>query len=445
MSKKIFHACLLSAFVALFTSLVVIMTSLYGYFSERQNIQLGQELRMAAQGVELGGAAYLEGLESEDYRLTWVDATGQVLYDTQAPADTMENHGQREEVQEALTTGQGDASRMSATLMRRTVYYAKRLADGTVLRISADQVTALALLFWMFQVILLLVVIAAVVSWVLADKLARQVVKPINALDLDDPLSNDVYEELSPLLRRIHRQNQQLAAAEQSRREFTANVSHELKTPLQSILGSAELLENGTVAPADIPRFAGRIRGEAQRLVALIDDILRLSQLDEGVELPREEVELLALAREVRAGLEPQAAAKEVILSVHGEPATVSGARGLLHEMIYNLCDNAIKYNVEGGTVEVEVTRKGQSAVLTVRDTGIGIPAEYQERVFERFFRVDKSRSKQSGGTGLGLAIVKHAAQLHGAAISLASAPGQGTAVSVTLPIVRPDPDSDPE
>lgn len=435
MSKKIFHACLLSAFVALLTSLVVLMTGLYGYFNERQNIQLGQELHMAAQGVELGGATYLEGLEGENYRLTWVDETGRVLYDTQTSADTMENHGQREEIREALETGEGSGSRMSATLMRRTVYQAKRLSDGTVLRVSADQVTALALLFWMSQALLLLIVIAAVVSWVLADKLARQVVKPINTLNLDDPLSNDVYEELSPLLRRIHHQNRQVAAAEQSRREFTANVSHELKTPLQSILGSAELLESGTVAQPDIPRFAGRIRAEAQRLVALIEDILRLSQLDEGVELPREEVELLGLCREVCANMEAQTAAKGVIMAVHGEPATVSGVRALLHELVYNLCDNAVKYNVEGGSVEVDVTQTGQTVTLTVADTGIGIPAEYQERVFERFFRVDKSRSKQSGGTGLGLAIVKHAAQCHGGHICLKSAPGEGTVVTVTLPV----------
>lgn len=435
MSKKIFRACLLSAFAALLTSLVVVMTSLYGYFSEQQSMQLSQELRMAAQGVELGGRAYLEGLENEEYRLTWVDGTGEVLYDTQAPADAMENHGQREEIREALETGEGAGSRMSATLMRRTVYQAKRLSDGTVLRVSADQVTALALLFWMSQALLLLIVVAAVVSWVLADKLARQVVKPINTLNLDDPLSNDVYEELSPLLRRIHRQNRQVAAAEQSRREFTANVSHELKTPLQSILGSAELLENGTVAQPDIPQFAGRIRAEAQRLVALIEDILRLSQLDEGVELPREEVELLSLCREVRASLEPQAAAKGVILTVHGEPVSVIGARALLHELVYNLCDNAVKYNVEGGSVDASVTQTGQTVTLTVADTGIGIPPQDQERVFERFYRVDKSRSKAAGGTGLGLAIVKHAAQYHNAKIKLDSKIGNGTAVEVTFSI----------
>lgn len=435
MSKKIFRACLLSAFVALLTSLVVVMTSLYGYFNERQSIQLSQELRMATQGVELSGRAYLEGLEKEDYRLTWVDGTGKVLYDTQAPADAMENHAQREEIREALETGEGVASRMSATLMRRTVYQAKRLSDGTVLRVSADQVTALALLLWMSQALLLLIVVAAVVSWVLADKLARQVVKPINTLNLDDPLSNDVYEELSPLLRRIHHQNRQVAAAEQSRREFTANVSHELKTPLQSILGSAELLENGTVAQPDIPRFAGRIRAEAQRLVALIEDILRLSQLDEGVELPREEVELLSLCREVCANMEAQTAAKGIIMTVHGEPASVIGARALLFELVYNLCDNDVKYNVEGGSVDVSVTHTGQTVTLTVADTGIGIPPQDQERVFERFYRVDKSRSKAAGGTGLGLAIVKHAAQYHNAKIKLDSKIGTGTAIEVTFPI----------
>lgn len=443
MSKKIFHAILLCAFVVLLTSLTVVMTSLYGYFNERQSVQLGQELRMAVRGVELAGTDYFEGLEQEEYRLTWIDGTGRVLYDTQAGADTMENHGQREEVRQALETGEGSGSRMSATLTRRTVYQARRLSDGTVLRISADRVTALALLFWMFQAILLLIVIAAAVSWALADRLARQVVKPINTLNLDDPLSNDVYEELSPLLRRIHHQNRQLAAAEQSRREFTANVSHELKTPLQSILGSAELLENGTVAREDVPRFVGRIRAEAQRLVALIEDILRLSQLDEGVELPREEVELLALCREVCASLESQAAAKGAILAVHGEPATVFGVRALLHELVYNLCDNAVKYNVEGGSVEVDVTRSGRTVTLTVADTGIGIPPQDQERVFERFYRVDKSRSKAAGGTGLGLAIVKHAVQFHGGHIGLKSVPDQGTVVTVTLP--GADPYSDPE
>lgn len=555
MSKKIFRAILLTAFVVLLTSLVVAMSGLYGYFGEQQERQLEQELSLAAQGVELSGPAYLEGVADSEYRLTWVAGDGQVLYDTQAPAETLENHGGREEIQEALETGEGSGSRMSATLMRRTVYRARRLADGTVLRISADQVTVLALLAWMSQAILLLIVIAAVVSWALADKLARQVVKPLNTLALDDPLSNDIYEELAPLLRRIHHQNQQIreqvkalrvrsdemaqitagmnegmvllneqgtilhlnpaaqalfhapdewedrdfleldrdaemsraiqtalatghgelrevrdsreyqfdvsrvesggavigvvilafdvtekARAERSRREFTANVSHELKTPLQSILGSAELLENGMVAQPDISRFAGRIRTEAQRLVALIEDILRLSQLDEGADLPWEEVELLELCREVRASLEPQAAAKTVTLAVSGKTATLSGVKALLHEVVYNLCDNAIKYNVEGGSVEVQVAREGQNAVLTVRDTGIGIPPEYQERVFERFFRVDKSRSKQSGGTGLGLAIVKHAVQYHGGHIGLKSAPDQGTVVTVTLPSARSDP-----
>lgn len=552
MSKKIFRAILFTAFVVLLTSLLVAMSGLYGYFGEQQERQLREELSLAAQGVELSGTAYLEGVADSEYRLTWVDGDGQVLYDTQAPAETLENHGGREEIQEALETGEGSGSRMSATLMRRTVYCARRLADGTVLRISADQVTVLALFAWMSQVILLLIIIAAVVSWVLADKLAQQVVKPLNTMDLDEPLSNDVYEELTPLLRRIHHQNQQIreqvkalrvrsdelaqitagmnegmvllneqgtilhlnpaaralfhapdewenrdfleldrdaemsraiqtalttghgelrevrdsreyqfdvsrvesdgavigvvilafdvtekAQAERSRREFTANVSHELKTPLQSILGSAELLENGTVAQKDVPRFVGRIRAEAQRLVALIEDILRLSQLDEGGELPRERVELLTLAQEVCTSLEPQAEVKNVSLSVRGEPVEVTGVKALFHEMVYNLCDNAIKYNVEGGSVEVQVAQEGQNAVLTVRDTGIGIPPEYQERVFERFFRVDKSRSKQSGGTGLGLAIVKHAARLHGGHIRLESAPGRGTTITVDLPAGR--------
>ena len=555
MSKKIFRSILLTAFVVLLTSLAVTMASLYSYFSKEQGLQLRQELSLAARGVELGGRAYLADMESETYRLTWVDADGKVLYDTRTPAGNMENHGEREEIQEALATGEGAGSRMSETLMRRTVYYAARLSNGTVLRISADQVTVLALLLWMFRPVLLLLVIAAAVSWALADKLARQVVRPINALNLDDPLSNDIYEEFSPLLRRIHHQNQQLSAqmkalreradelaqitsnmneglvllsgegkilhlnpaaraifqtddscegrdlleldrsaemsravkkaldtgrgelrevregreyqfdvsriesdgtvigvvllafditekaeAERARREFTANVSHELKTPLQSIIGSAELLENSMVEPQDVPRFVGRIRTEAQRLVSLIEDILHLSQMDEGVDMPREEVELLTLAREVCAGLEGRAAARNITLAVDGEAAAVSGVRPLLYEMIYNLCDNAVKYNVEGGSVTVRVGREGQNTVLTVEDTGIGIPAEYQDRVFERFFRMDKSRSKRIGGTGLGLAIVKHIARYHHADLELHSTVGKGTAVKVTFAVEkRPD------
>lgn len=552
MSKKIFRSILLTAFVVLLTSLAVTMASLYGYFSKEQGLQLRQELSLAARGVELGGRAYLADMESEAYRLTWVDADGKVLYDTRTPAGNMENHGEREEIREALTTGEGAGSRMSETLMRRTVYYAARLSNGTVLRISADQVTVLALLLWMFRPVLLLLVIAAAVSWALADKLARQVVRPINALNLDDPLSNDIYEEFSPLLRRIHHQNQQLSAqmkalreradelaqitsnmneglvllsgegkilhlnpaaraifqtddscegrdlleldrsaemsravkkaldtgrgelrevregreyqfdvsriesdgtvigvvllafditekaeAERARREFTANVSHELKTPLQSIIGSAELLENSMVEPQDVPRFVGRIRTEAQRLVSLIEDILHLSQMDEGVDMPREEVELLTLAREVCAGLEGRAAARNITLAVDGEAAAVSGVCPLLYEMIYNLCDNAVKYNVEGGSVTVRVGREGQNTVLTVEDTGIGIPAEYQDRVFERFFRVDKSRSKRIGGTGLGLAIVKHIARYHHADLELHSTVGKGTAVKVTFAVEK--------
>lgn len=549
MSKKIFRAILLTAFVVLLTSFALVLVSLYGYFSEQQGLQLQQELSLAAQGVELNGRTYLEHVENRAYRLTWVGGDGRVLYDTQASADSMENHGQREEIQQALASGAGASSRMSATLMRRTAYCAERLSDGTVLRISTDQVTVLALLIGMLQSLSLLIIIASAVSWVLAGKLARQVVKPINALDLDDPLSNDIYEEFAPLLRRIHHQNQQLtaqmkalrersdeltqitanmseglallndkmvilhlnpaaqtifqtddgcegrdfleldrstemsravqkalelghgelretrsgreyqfdvsriesdgavigavvlafdvtekAAAERSRREFTANVSHELKTPLQSIIGSAELLENGMVAQPDVPRFAGRIRTEAQRLVSLIEDIFRLSQMDEEAAMPRETVELLALAQEVCASLDHQAAAKNVRLTVSGSPSPVSGVRPLLYEMVYNLCDNAVKYNVEGGSVTVDVGLEGQNVVLRVCDTGIGIPPEYQDRVFERFFRVDKSRSKAIGGTGLGLAIVKHAVKYHSGHLCLKSTPGQGTAITVSFP-----------
>ena len=549
MTKRIFRATLLVGVAVLIASLALVMGVLYSYFGRVQESQLRDELSLAAVGVEKNGTDYLAELQSDQYRITWLRADGVVMYDTQVDAESMENHAQRQEVQQALATGEGESSRYSSTLLQKTVYYAKLLPDGTVLRLSAVRVTAGVLVLNMLQPILLVLAAALILSGVLAGRLARRITEPLNRLDLEHPLENDTYEELAPLLRRMEHQRRQIdqqigelrqrseefdqitgsmneglvlldevgailsinpaarrlldadedcvgqdfltvdrdvtmsdalrqaaeqghsefrgerngreyqfdvtriqtegrtagtvllvfdvterAFAERNRREFTANVSHELKTPLQGIIGSAELLENGMVKQEDVPRFVGHIRAEAQRLVTLIGDIIRLSQLDEGEAMPTEPVELLAVAREAAENLRSAAEAKHVTVDVTGQPATISGVRRLLYEIVFNLCDNAIKYNNEGGRVEVEVAREGGSAAVTVRDTGIGIPPEHQSRVFERFYRVDKSHSKASGGTGLGLSIVKHAVQYHHGTIQLKSEVGKGTEIRVTFP-----------
>lgn len=549
MTKRIFRATLLVGVAVLIASLALVMGVLYSYFGRVQESQLRDELSLAAVGVEKNGTDYLRALQSHQYRITWVRADGTVVYDTQVDAETMENHAQRQEIQQALTAGEGESSRYSSTLLQKTVYYAQRLPDGTVLRLSAVRVTAGVLVLNMLQPILLVLAAALILSGVLAGRLARRITEPLNRLDLEHPLENDTYEELAPLLRRMEHQRRQIdrqmgelrqrseefdqitgsmneglvlldeagailsinpaarrlldadgdcvgqdfltvdrdvtmsdalrqaaeqghsefrgerngreyqfdvtriqtegrtagtvllvfdvterAFAERNRREFTANVSHELKTPLQGIIGSAELLENGMVKQEDVPRFVGHIRAEAQRLVTLIGDIIRLSQLDEGEPMPTEPVELLAMAREVAENLRSAAETRNVTVEVTGTPATVSGVRRLLYEIVLNLCDNAIKYNTEGGRVEVEVAQDGGTAAVTVRDTGIGIPPEHQSRVFERFYRVDKSHSKASGGTGLGLSIVKHAVQYHHGVIQLKSEVGKGTEIRVTFP-----------
>ena len=542
MTSKIFRSTVFVAAVVLLCSLSVILGVLYNHFTDVQVRQLKDELSLAVTGTEQYGNAFLENVEADRFRVTWIDKDGTVLFDTQADQTAMENHANREEIREAMETGSGSAVRNSSTMTEQTYYEARRLYDGTVLRISANQASAWALMIDLLWPILLIAVLAIGLSALLARRMAKVIVGPLNKLDLEKPLSNDTYEELSPLLRRINQQHLQIDAqmrklrrktdefiqitshmleglvvldretnirsinsaalrifraeescvgsgffqinrsndlrqalndaldhghgslirefdgriyrfdmsrirsdgrllgavilvvdvteaqnAEKLRREFSANVSHELKTPLQSIIGSAELLESGMVKPEDTPRFVGHIRREAKRLVNLIEDIIRLSQLDEGVVMPTETVDILALAEEVQSILRPSAEDRNVTIVVSGAGFSVTGVRRMLHEVIYNLCDNAIKYNIPGGRVVIQV----ENNRLTVRDTGIGIPPEHQERIFERFYRVDKSHSKATGGTGLGLSIVKHAAAYHNAKISLDSAPGKGTTVTL--------------
>ena len=550
MKKHIFRSICFVAISVFLASLVLIMGVLYDYFSRTQQTQLRVQTQLVAQAVEHEGMAYFRDLSLDKTRVTWIAADGSVLYDSQSNADTMENHLDRAEVQQALATGTGESSRYSSTLMERQLYAAQRLADGTVIRLSGAHLSLPSLALMMIQPILIAAAIAVVLALVLAMRLAKRIVKPLNELDLDKPKENKGYEELQPLLDRVDSQQRQLKCqeaelkrkqlefetatdnmsegvvllneqgiilsinkaasrllsvskycvgkdilllnnsfalqellrqakggahcetamqldgtdyqlnaspvmsdgavtgiallifdisekekAEQMRREFTANVSHELKTPLHAISGYAELLQNGMVKPEDTEKFSGRIYAEAQRMIALVDDIINLSHLDEGTgDTKREEVDLYALAEEVMRILQPAAEEAKVTLSLTGGPAVMTGVPALLHGIIYNLCDNAIKYNRKNGSVSIRVAQTDSAAVLSVSDTGIGIPEEHTQRVFERFYRVDKSHSKEVGGTGLGLSIVKHAAKLHNAKIELHSVVDGGTTVTVTFP-----------
>ncbi len=550
MTKRIFRATFLVALSVLLASLVLIMGMLYSYFTQVQLEQLHSETTLTAQAVNHEGMGYFEGLTVHSCRITWIAADGTVLYDSRKASDEMENHLEREEIQEALQAGRGDSTRYSSTLLERSLYAAQRLEDGSVLRLSIAQNSVLTLVLGMLQPICVILSIAIILSGILASRLAKKIVKPLNELNLDDPLSNGEYGELSPLLRRINSQQCQLRSqarelkrkqrqfdavtgnmseglvlldnkgtilsintaairlldagmdcvgrdfltvnrspvvcdllyqaldgrkaervislpageyqfdaspvrsdgqvsgvvmllfdvtearkAEALRREFTANVSHELKTPLHAISGYAELLKSGLVREGDVKGFSEKIYSETQRLVRLVEDILRLSRLDEGsADLQWAQTDLYALARETVANLTAAAELAQVTLVLEGESAPLRSIPQLLGAILFNLTDNAIKYNHPGGRVTVCVTATRTDLRLTVADTGIGIPPEHRDRIFERFYRVDKSHSKEVGGTGLGLSIVKHACLILGASVEVDSTLGQGTTVTVAFP-----------
>lgn len=537
--------------ISVFTaSLAIVMGILYGYLSGSRTEQLKIETDMCAGGVEAGGMDYINSLDTSGWRLTWIAEDGTVLYDSETDSSQMENHNEREEVKEARKNGYGESVRYSTTLTERQMYCAKLLDDGTVLRLSDSQYTWWTILLSMMQPILFIVTVAVAISLLLAFRLSKNIVKPLNSLNLDSPLENSAYPELEPLLSRLAAQQHQLKLqaselerkrnefltatgnmmegivllsdkgellsinaaasrllgvspycvgkdilllnnsyemqelvhralsgehtettlpvggsdyqinatpvmsdgkvagaalvifdvtekekAEQIRREFTANVSHELKTPLQSISGCAELLSNGMVKPEDVPEFSHRIYSESQRLISLVEDIIGLSRLDEGAEdMQRTNVDLHKLAETAIDSLSNAAKEAGVTLELCGDGAEVYGIPQLLGTIVYNLCDNAIKYNRRGGSVTVTTENGAGGVTLTVSDTGIGIPKDQQDRIFERFYRVDKSHSKDVGGTGLGLSIVKHAALLHNATVSVDSTPGAGTTFTVFFP-----------
>ncbi len=547
MAKRIFRAvCLISLWVFA-ASVVIIMWVLYDYYSETQRTQLKRQANQVAEGVELCGMEYLTRLSAEDYRITYIDGDGTVLYDNKSDAAKLENHKDREEVAQAYETGYGESARFSEILTQRQIYAAKRLSDGRVIRLSDTQYTVFTLFMSMMQPILIVALITIVAALILSYRVSAKIVKPLNDPDLKDNLTKNGYKELAPLLNRMENQQRQISfhtaelkrkqlefeaatknmkeglillnpqgvilsmnrsaanllkagkytvgkdihtlqntekltellrqslqgvhaetiwemgdssyqcnaspviaegevtavafllfdvtekeKAEQMRREFTANVSHELKTPLHSISGCAELLCNGMVKQQDVPQFSRQIYTEAQRMIRLVDDIIRLSHLDEGDEsLQKESIKLYALAEETKESLQKAAEKAHITVLLTGEPVSIQGIRQQVSGIVYNLCDNAIKYNHENGHVWINVKKEGNEAVLVVEDDGIGIPPEHQERIFERFYRVDKSHSKEVGGTGLGLSIVKHAVRQQNGKIELKSEVGKGTRITV--------------
>ncbi|MGN0375822.1 MAG: ATP-binding protein [Butyrivibrio sp.] len=547
MTKRIFRSICAVALSVFVVALFLIMGVLYNYFSKITHNQLKSQTAMAARAVEYGGLEYLETLEAGDCRITWIDAEGKVLYDSVREEEGMENHISREEVTEALEKGYGESTRFSSTLSERTLYSALKLSDGTILRLSVSQNSVGTMFLGMTVPILIIAALVVLVSSLLASKLSRKIVEPLNEINLDEPLSNKEYDEIAPLLTRIESQQRALknqkqelkqkqdefntvtsnmneglillnekwnvlsintAAikffgsdedcigrnileinrslelqrllsraekgqkaekvislpmgefqldvtpvfsgdkvsggvvlifdvterenSEQMRREFTANVSHELKTPLHSISGYAELLQNGMVQSEDISGFAGKIYIEAQRMIHLVEDIIRLSRLDEGGDnMAFESVDLYSASKEVIHSLSKEADSMGVQIVLWGDKAVISGIPQLVKGIIFNLCDNAIKYNVKGGKVDVEIREEPDGVRLSVSDTGIGIPPEHLSRVFERFYRVDKSHSKEVGGTGLGLSIVKHSAKIQNAKVDIKSTPGEGTTITV--------------
>ncbi len=550
MTKKIFKSTVLVSASVLILGIAFVMGILYQYFGKQLNSELEKEAQYLSYGIEAQGQEFLEQIKNTDSRITYMDETGTVLFDNEADPSEMENHENREEVQEALSKGRGSAVRMSDTLSQNTVYYALRLSDNSVIRVSSTQYSVFALILQLVQPTLCIIFVMLILAGIFASRIAGKIVEPINELNLEKPEENEAYEEVAPLLSKINRQNRQIRTQleearrsqeefsiitenmqegllvidpytmilsgnssawkifqvseslvgqsvysldrdeefrkvieevlagkhgntllrldqefvrlianpveregktvgavlllmnetekvqrENLRREFSANVSHELKTPLTSISGFAEIIQDGFVKEEDIKKFAGRIYREAQRLIQLVEDTIKISQLDEG-ENPYEweNTDLYLIAKNVCGNLKEIAEKKDVHLYIDGERMICRTVRPILEEVLYNLCDNGIKYNKQNGTVTISLIDLGDDIQIAVEDNGIGIPREDRNRVFERFYRVDKSHSKEIGGTGLGLSIVKHGVGFLGGTLGMISEENKGTRITVTLP-----------
>lgn len=436
MKQKINLRLILVAVIAVVVTMVSIIFVCYSLFQE----QVKKDLRITANALSVTGVAKLADKDSQytekDFRITWIASDGNVLYDNDVSADTMTNHMDRPEVIDAFSTGQGESIRESDTLNMKTFYHAVLLTDGTVLRVSTEARSLSSVYMQIFPIMLLVILVIMLGCVCISNLLTKQLMTPIKEMaeNIDDVPSESVYKELSPFIERIREQHENILAAAKNRQDFTANVSHELKTPLTAIAGYAELIENNMVDHEKQIKFAGDIKKNADRLVVLINDIIRLSELDygeTGVNFTQQN--LYEVAKERVELLQHMAAGKNVSLKLSGADTYFLSNRGMLVELLDNLIQNAIRYNVSGGKIQVEVKKENNKPVLIVEDTGIGIPEEDQERIFERFYRVDKSRSRETGGTGLGLAIVKHIVELHGGVIELHSSLGEGTCVKVTL------------
>ena len=548
MVNKIFRSNFFTSMLILLMSFCLIFGVLFSYFEAQMFTELESEAGYISYAVKNEGTDFIDNFNEEGKRITLVSSDGTVLADTKADAEELENHADRKEIADALKSGKGTSSRYSDTLMQKTLYYAEKLDDGTILRVSTTQNSVVIILLGLLQPLIIIIVLALIISIFLSYRLSKAIIKPINELDLDNPAANETYEELTPLLKKMSAQkktiDKQIKEAEQKqeefklitenmsegllvidkdsnvlsynqaavrlleisdvksgsvlafnrskgfrsvvekalsgeraesdishdentynlianpvfegdkiigaviviiditegvkreqlRQEFTSNVSHELKTPLTSISGFAEMMKSGGTPDETVIDFSTSIYDEAQRLITLVSDIMKISELDEGViPFEKEQVDLRELSKDIIKRLAPVANKRNITLNVIGDTAYVSGTKKILDEMIYNLCDNAIKYNKENGTVDVIINESKSKVNLTVRDTGIGIPQGEQSRVFERFYRVDKSHSKLVGGTGLGLAIVKHAAAYHDADVFLESTDGKGTSVTISF------------
>ena len=550
MTKKIFKSSILASVIVLIIGMACVLGVLYRHFGGQIINELKKEAEYLSYGVELKGEDYLENVNEQDSRITYIDDAGNVLYDSMADEEVMENHKDREEFQEAEETGVGQAERISDTLSERTLYYAVRLSDNSVLRVSSTQDSVLALTVQLIPPALGILAVLIILACFFASRIASRIVEPLNSLDLEHPEENLVYEEVAPLLSKIHRQNGQIrlqieearrnqeefriitenmqegllvidaytmilsgntsvwkmfqvwepkigesvysldrtedfrkviekvlkgehgsallhvdnefiqlianpvtregstvgavlvlmnetekVQRESLRREFSANVSHELKTPLTSISGYAEIIQGGLVKEEDIKGFAGRIYKEAQRLIQLVEDTIKISQLDEGANpYEWEIIDIYQVAKEVCGNLKDIALKKNVHLFIEGHRTMCRTVRPILEEILYNLCDNGIKYNKDDGTMSIHITEEKENVRIVVKDNGIGIPREDINRVFERFYRVDKSHSREIGGTGLGLSIVKHGVTFLGGTVDMISELGKGTEITVILP-----------
>jgi len=420
-----------SSMILVITLTLIIAYAITTLVVYRQTIHIMEgEVRQEADYINVAldtfGESYLKTMDNvhADTRITLIDPDGRVKYDSKEDDVTLQNHKNRPEVKAALKNGSGQDIRESNTLNKEMFYYAVKLENGDVLRVSKTVDTAFRTAMKVFPAMGLIALIMLAFAGILVKWQVTRLIRPINRLDLENPLT--------PLLQSIDKQNKEKDAVANMRKEFSANVSHELKTPLTSISGYAEIMKSGLVKPEDMKGFAERIYNEARRLITLVEDIIKLSKLDEGnVQLEKEEVDLYKLTREILTRLSPQAAKRKVHVEVTGEPVEYVGIRQILDEMIYNICENAIKYNKEGGKLTVWVGNTLQGKKVCVTDTGIGIPENETDRIFERFYRVDKSHSKETGGTGLGLSIVKHGAMLHGAKIHVDSKLGEGTKIEL--------------